>query len=246
MAPITVGEKVAVSPDKLGDALSLLRSYIPYGVILSTGNRTEIYAIDSEDCNAEQASLGFIKAWADIQDDSLLHHVYCHQGKEAAEHLLRIASGLESMVAGEFEILGQVKQALENAEKAGMVNLPLRRAFHSALQTGRRVRSQTQLSEEIIADEVDKFVSWWQALEVTPVVSALMSNAEEIRSAQLNKTLKKLPPLSTEQRQYLEAMTRSIVNRLLEDPIQYLKLNGNDSDCEMVKELFQLNTKRHS
>ncbi len=58
--------------------------------------------------------------------------------------------------------------------------------------------------------------------------------------------LKKLPPMSTEQRESLEAMTRSIVNKILEDPVKYLKVNGSNNHCEMIKELFQLNTERNS
>jgi glutamyl-tRNA reductase len=71
-----------------------------------------------------------------------------------------------------------------------------------------------------------------------------MSRAEEIRLAQLSKTLKKLPPLSDEQRESLEAMTKSIVARVLKDPILYLKVNGDSRHGEMVKELFNLNAER--
>ena len=72
-----------------------------------------------------------------------------------------------------------------------------------------------------------------------------MSQAEEIRLAQLNKTLKKLTPLSDEQRESLEAMTKSIVAKILKDPIHYLKANGNSNHVEMVRELFRLNTEGH-
>lgn len=407
-APITILEKMAISTGKLGDSLSLLRSYLPHGVVLSTCNRTEIYTIDSEDYDAEKASLDFMKAWADFTDDRPLQYVSVYKDVEAVEHLFRIAGGLESMIVGEFEVLGQVKQALEIAEKSGMVNLPLRHVFQSAVRTGRRVRNETGISnnalsvssaavdlaagivgnlkrrkilvigageagrlvarvarkrgaaqiviasrtkerartlaaklhgipiglnnlagelssaniiitcagaphrildvrrveeamknrsgfpmvimdiaiprnvapevgqiknvflyniddltevsnlnrkerlgeihraEEIITDEVNKFVSWWQVMEVRPVVSALMSRAEEIRSAQLNKTLKKLPPLSLEQRESLEAMTKSIVSKILKEPVQYLKANGNGNHGEVIKELFKLNTEKRS
>jgi glutamyl-tRNA reductase len=73
-----------------------------------------------------------------------------------------------------------------------------------------------------------------------------MSRAEKTRAAQLNKTLKKLPPLSAEQRESLEAMTKSIVSKILKAPVQYLKANGNGDHREMVKEVFHLNTEKHS
>jgi glutamyl-tRNA reductase len=101
-------------------------------------------------------------------------------------------------------------------------------------------------AEEIITSEVDKFVTWLQDFEVRPIVSALMSKAEKIRSTKLNKTLKKLRPLSDDERDSLEAMTKSIVTRILKDPVEYLKADGNSNHSQMVRELFQLNTDEHS
>ena len=98
--------------------------------------------------------------------------------------------------------------------------------------------------EEIIIEEVDKFNLWWQDLEIRPIVGTLMSTANEIRLAQLNKTLKRLPPLSDEQRENLEAMTKSIVSKILKEPIRYLKTNGNDYHTELVKEFFNLKVKK--
>ncbi len=99
--------------------------------------------------------------------------------------------------------------------------------------------------EAIIKDEVDKFVSWWRDYEIRPMVSALMSKAEEIRAAQLDKTLKKLRSLSDEERESLEAMTESIVNKILKDPVQFLKANGNGSRSQIVRDLFQLDDEDH-
>jgi glutamyl-tRNA reductase len=70
---------------------------------------------------------------------------------EATKHLFRVASGLESMIVGEYEVLGQVRQALETAEKVGTVNLTLRQAFHSAVRTGRRVREETEISKNALS-----------------------------------------------------------------------------------------------
>jgi len=105
--------------------------------------------------------------------------------------------------------------------------------------------SEVQRAEQIITNEVDKFDCWWHDLEIRPIVGALMSRAEEIRLAQLNKTLKRLPPLSDEQHENLEAMTKSIVSRILKEPIQYLKTNENNCRAELVKELFNLKAVDH-
>jgi len=150
-APVAIREKVAISTEKLYDALLMLRSYTSRGITLSTCNRTEVYTIDSDTRHAEKASLDFLKAYVNIPDIDLRQHVYCSTDKAAVEHLFRVACGLESMIVGEFEVLGQVGHALEIAEKAGMVNLPLRHIFQSAIRTGRRVREETGISRNALS-----------------------------------------------------------------------------------------------
>lgn len=150
-APVAIREKVAISTKKLYDALLMLRSYTSQGIILSTCNRTEVYTVDSDDRHAEKSSLDFMKARLDIPDAALLQYVYLFEDRTAVEHLFRVASGLESMIVGEFEVLGQVGHALEVAERARMVNLPLRHAFHNAVRTGRRVREETGISRNALS-----------------------------------------------------------------------------------------------
>ena len=104
----------------------------------------------------------------------------------------------------------------------------------------KRREEAIQEAEKILSTEVDKFISNWQDFEIRPVIGALMSKAEKIRGAQLQKTLKGLPSLSAEQLESLEAMTKSIVTRILRDPIDYLKNNSSRQESEIVKQLFQL------
>jgi glutamyl-tRNA reductase len=150
-APVTVRERVSISARKLPEALSLLGSHINRGITLSTCNRTEIYATDNDDGSAERAGRDFFKARLNIPDTDLRQHVYIFQDETAVEHLFRVASGLESMIVGEYEVLGQVGHALEVAEKAGMVSLPLRHIFQSAIRTGRRVREETGISRNALS-----------------------------------------------------------------------------------------------
>jgi len=322
----------------------------------------------------------------------------------AARHLARAASGLYSMIIGEYEILGQVRQALEDAEEADMVNLELRSLFQHGIRTGRRVRDETEISKnalsvssvavdlatraigdihncrvlllgageagklvaralrergvsqmtvssrslssaqelaadlgaesvriedlrcqieaadimitctgaphyvvytelvdvvmgsraerplvivdiavprdvepqvreidgvfmydiddldhlseanrsarqkevdramQIVDEETGKFVSRWQELEAKPVISALSQMAEGVRQHQLEMSLKKLPSLSPEEQDVVEAMTKAIVSKILHSPIQCLKADGNrDEDyARLVSELFAL------
>jgi glutamyl-tRNA reductase len=104
-------------------------------------------------------------------------------------------------------------------------------------------QNEAQSAIGIVDDEVERFTSYWQELEVRPVISALVKKAENIRQAQLDLTLKKLPELSTEGRARLEAMTKAIVNKILHEPIQCLK-NGTvkkEEYIRLVNELFRLN-----
>ena len=94
----------------------------------------------------------------------------------------------------------------------------------------------------IINREVEKFNEWWHEFAVRPVISALMNKANHIRATQLNKALKKLPPLDEEQLYSLEKMTEAIVRNLLKSPINKIKENaGNNGNfANAAKDLFQL------
>ncbi|MFC1987535.1 glutamyl-tRNA reductase [Chloroflexota bacterium] len=407
-APVTIREKAAIRTQRLRDSLESLRAYSPHGVLLSTCNRTEVYTISSGDSQSTAVGLDFLQEYLDIPRNTLHLYTYVLEGKAVVEHLFRVTCGLDSMVIGEYEVLGQVRQALEAAEEAEMVSLPLRRLFQSAVKAGRKVREETEISKnalsvssvavelaakalgdlasckmlvigageagrlaaraakergvshigvvsrtheraselaaqlggwpigigsiadelttcdlviacvdaphyvldastveatmehrpgtplviidigmprnvapsvtrtnnvflyniddltsisdhnrkqregevekagEIIAAEVKEFFSWWQVLEVRPVTAALMKKAEGIRRSHLNRTLKKLPPLSEKEQYSLEMMTRAIVTKILKEPIHSLKTNGrhNIDYAEIVRELFQLDVEK--
>ncbi len=401
--PVAIREKVAISVHRLEGALASLRGYMANGVIVSTCSRTEILTIDREARHAEEASLKFLTAQLNTPGIDLGRHIYILKDEAVIEHLFRVAAGLDSMLIGEFEVLGQVRQALAAAEQAGMVNLPLRNLLQSAIRTGRRVRKETGISRNalsvssvavdlaarvlgeltdcgvlvigageagklaakaakqrganrivvisrkperaaalaamlggvaagrdsllqelgmaqlvitcagapgrildvervreamknrpeqplVILDigvprdvepavgglnnvflyniddltqmaesnrrqredeidkavaildvEVDKFAAWWRSLNARPVVRALMRKAEEVRYAQLDKTLKKLCPLSSEERESLEAMTKAIVTKILKEPLYRLKSEASDKGyAEVVSRIFRL------
>lgn len=407
--PLAVREMLGIPKAQLPEALASLRNYVPKGVILATCNRTEVYALDDERRSAEQAVRRFLQSWGSLSEAELAPYLYVHHDYRAMRRLSKIAAGLYSMILGEYEVLGQVRMALEQAEKAGMVNAPLRRLFECAIRTGRRVRAETGLSRNalsvssvavdlatqvigreaadlrvllvgageagksaakafaqrgareitvasrscesarqlaaafggcavdikgmaeemaaadivisctgaphfvihqelvarvmavrpdrslvmvdiavprdiepavkeirgvtlfdiddlnrvlgdnrqereraveeslsIISEELDRLMDWWRMLEAKPTIAALFDKAERIRRHQLEMTLKKLPPLSPEQEESLEAMTRAIVNKLLHDPISRLKENGlaGEDYVRLVRELFALDRER--
>lgn len=145
-APIDVREKLAISVARLQEVLQRLKSSVPLEevVLLSTCNRTEVYARTPEREAARQALVRELERHAQLQP--LESHLYFRVGDEAVRHLFRVASGLDSMVKGENEILGQVKQAYLYAHEAGFTGKLLNVLFQRSLYVGKRVRSETGLS----------------------------------------------------------------------------------------------------
>jgi len=407
--PIDVRERLSIPKAQIQEALATLRDYVPRGIILDTCNRTEIYALSDDSQFAERALRQFLEDWTHITKEELSPYLYVHHNYRAMRRLCKITSGLYSMILGEHEILGQVAQSLEEAEKAKMVNPTLRRLFQHAISTGRKVREETSISHNalsvssvavdistkatgtnvedcrvlllgageagklvarafvqrgtrsisvasrsfrraqelaeklgaraidikeigiqmaesdivisctgsphfvihqeliqkvmswrperplvivdiavprdvepkiqdissvtlydiddlnsivgtnqeerereiesaltIITSELEYLIEWWETLEAKPTIGRLMQMAEDIRRKQLNTTLKKLPPLTDEQQQNLDAMTKAIVKKILHNPIQYLRENGhtNEEVVRVLRELFALDEQK--
>lgn len=404
-APITIREKLAISAERLPEALLQLRRYSPNSLILSTCNRTEIYAAAGELRDAEKAAVNFLRYYANVHDDILEPCIYILSGMPLVEHLFRVACGLNSLVIGEYEVLGQVRQALMAAENTGMANLPLRHIFYSAIRAGRKAREETGISkyalsvssiainramdivsdirksklivigageagrlaarvaadrgasnivimsrkegnaarltrqlggrpagisrlpdelidadiviacaasphailhfhqvfetmrerverpmiiidiaiprnvepgvgnikgvhlcniddlnseadanrtqreteitavERMIQKEVDRLSKWWEIYNVRPAIKTLMAKAEKIRSSQYSRTLKKLTALTEEEKRAVELLTTSIVDKILRDPILYLKSDDDGHGTNralVVRQLFRL------
>ncbi|MEE8374450.1 MAG: glutamyl-tRNA reductase [Dehalococcoidia bacterium] len=402
--PLTIRGMLSIPDTRRQEAFICLRNYVSKGVVLATCNRTEVYVLDDDEYSAAAAIRRFLYEWSGISEVELEPYLYSSHDVTAARHLCRAASGLYSMIIGEYEILGQVRQALEDAEEANLVNFELRSLFQHAIRTGRRVRDETEISKNalsvssvavdlaaratgdvgrcrvlllgageagklvakalsdrgvrqmtvssrslssaqdlaadlgaqsariedlrsqmemadimitctgaphyvvyadlvevvmssradrplvivdiavprdvepqvgeidgvlmydiddldevseanraarqrevdramlIVDDELEKFLARWQELEAKPVISALSRMADGVRQRQLEIALKKLPSLSPEEREVVEAMTKAVVSKILHGPIRCLKDNGGrDEDyVRIVSELFAL------
>jgi len=401
-APVEVREKAAIGPDGLPAYLHLLRRNLQHGVILSTCNRTEVYATGSQVGDLEQACVDFLGKSMGLTE-STATYLYVMSDRVALEHLLDVSCGLDSMVIGEYEVLGQVGQALTEAEKSGTINLPLRHIFESAISTGRRARNETGISRNplsissiavnkaldivddigrckiviigageagrlalrvagsrgaadiavvsrtleravritgtcggrpvgpdqlaaelrgadiviacaasphpvlrhrqvsdimsarpqlpliiidialprnvepdvssidnvhlhniddlneladnhrqeresemvavkgIIAEEMEILMKWWQAYSARPVIKSLMGRAEKIRAAQYHNSMKKMASLSEKEKLHIDLLTRSIVDKILRNPILYLKEGGGAERIDVINRLFGLN-----
>jgi glutamyl-tRNA reductase len=119
------------------------RDEVQEAVAISTCNRTEIYVVVSDAVQAEAELLGKLARQASIRPTELANIVYSPRNCDAARQLYRVTSGLDSMIVGEAEVQGQVKRAYEAALAAGTTGPLTNRLFHAALQTGKRVRSET-------------------------------------------------------------------------------------------------------
>jgi glutamyl-tRNA reductase len=148
-APVQVREKLAFSREATARALAMLRTtHGDEHVLLSTCNRTELYHCGTAD---REALISSLAQAAEARPEELEDHLYCHHDREAVQHLMRVAAGLDSMVVGENEILGQVKEALATAQECGSAGAVLYRLFNEAVSAGKRVRSETQISRGVFS-----------------------------------------------------------------------------------------------
>ena len=148
-APLEVREKVAFPPERQAEVLADLAAQPGVGeaVLVSTCNRTEVY------CRAEDA--GAVRGWLEREGTksgvALAAHLYWHTGDAAVRHAFRVAAGLDSMVVGEPQILGQVKQSVRTAEGAGTVGPTLGRLFQNTFAVAKQVRSETAVGAASIS-----------------------------------------------------------------------------------------------
>lgn len=152
-APVSVRERVSMPLDVIRPAVEGLRSTfgnrVKEAAILSTCNRTEIY------CAADPEVSQHLPRWiADFNrlDSHHLHpHLYQHHHNEAVRHAFRVASGLDSMVLGEPQILGQMKEAVRAAEQAGGLGTLLHQLFQRTFSVAKEVRSQTAIGAHSVS-----------------------------------------------------------------------------------------------
>lgn len=411
LAPVDVRERLAF-PSLPESALESLRDCAAECVVLSTCNRTEVYAV-VDDVDAAGERLGAILGeLGGLEPEAYLPYVYSLRGREAVAHLYRVAAGLDSMIVGESQILGQVSAAHHAAAAVGAAGPILNWVFPHAARVGKRVRAETGIgraavsvstaavelarrslgtlrgrvilvvgagkvgelttkallhagadrilianrtyahaadlasrfvggaevaavpsftaevvaladavlsstgapdpiltadtvrqamdmrplrplllvdlavprdvdpeaarvggvtlydiddlkavcdtnsaqrrreasrAEDIVAEELDVFQRWWDGLRVVPTIAALRDRAEAVRRAEVRRAFRKLGALSDDQRAVVEALTTSIVNKLLHQPTARLKAaDGSAVDYDAaVRELFDLSVERY-
>jgi glutamyl-tRNA reductase len=147
-APLAVRERLALLDGQVEPFLHelLAEPGVTEAVALSTCNRTELYLVADDPVDAESGVLALLARRAGTRPTELVESIYVERNCDAARHLFRVVSGLESMIVGEAEIQGQVKRAYERALHARTTGPLVNKLFRAALATGKRVRTETTIS----------------------------------------------------------------------------------------------------
>ena len=401
-APLETRERLSVTSETLPAALETLQRHAEHGVIVGTCNRTEIYTLAPSLERGERAIEGFIEEQFEVEVESVRKHLYTLDQSEAVAHLFRVASGLDSQILGESEVLGQVRSAFSAARQQGASGGAMAHLFHSALRTGKRARTETAIGrnalslsracialarraigtpegkrvliigvgeasrlaglalrdagaasivianrtpanaaelareldaevapldnlpsllaqadlavtataapdfilsaslieeaaagrngtplaimdmavprdvdpvaaavagvhvytlddveslaeanrqqresearqvEAIVSEETAKFRQWWKARGVTPTIAAIRHDAEEIRAAEVARTVERMDGLTEEDARRIEQMTRALVKKLLHQPTAHLRERNDESVTQSARQLFGL------
>ncbi|MEZ5534384.1 MAG: glutamyl-tRNA reductase [Thiolinea sp.] len=149
-APVSIREQVAFSPDNIAEALQSASSLVRENMILSTCNRTELYAV-AQDEQAVEKIVHWLADFHKIPVSQLTPYIFSYQQEEAIRHALRVACGLDSLVLGEPQILGQLKTALQDASNARTTSGQLNRLMQHAFTTAKKVRTHTNIGSNPVS-----------------------------------------------------------------------------------------------
>lgn len=253
VAPLDIMERLAVPRGELGRVLGQLSrsAHIREVFLFSTPYRSEVYL------RGRPAALDDIRLFwqerAGIPVERLEPSLYEKRDGEAAYHLFALGAGLDSAAVEESRVLGQIRESLAAAREAGAIGGYLEALLRQTLRVARRARQEigsvpeparVEKVREMLWQEAERFIRWARSRRATMAISAMKQRAEEIRRAELLRMEGKLRHLSPEEREALEALTRSIVNKLLHPSKKALKgaaSLGEASDyLRAASELFDL------
>jgi glutamyl-tRNA reductase len=147
-APVEVRERVSFTAEQARRAADELRArgILEETLVLSTCNRSEVYGVPPESArDSLKAVASFLSEFHSVGAELLISSLYHHYDRNAVRHLFRVSAGLDSMLLGEAEIIGQVRDAYKAAHEQGATGPVLNRLFQGALEVGKRVRTETQL-----------------------------------------------------------------------------------------------------
>ncbi|HAO93481.1 MAG: glutamyl-tRNA reductase [Deltaproteobacteria bacterium GWC2_56_8] len=152
-SPIEIREKLSFPSQTIGEPLKKLTNNfgLNEGVILSTCNRVEVLAITNDMEKGVWQIKRFLSDFHSIPLEKLDEHLYVHLGEDAVKHLFRVGAGLDSMVMGEPQILGQVKDSYGHAVQYNTAGVIVNKLYHKAFQVAKRIRSETKIGESAVS-----------------------------------------------------------------------------------------------
>ncbi|NQY64995.1 MAG: glutamyl-tRNA reductase [Alteromonadaceae bacterium] len=153
-APVAVREKISFNPDQLTLALQEMLSAVQCkeAAILSTCNRTELYIVqDGKVELTKERVLQWLESYHKVPAATILSSLYWHTDQKAVNHMMRVACGLDSLVLGEPQILGQMKQAYSQAKAAGSMALVMDRLFQRTFGVAKQVRTETEIGSSAVS-----------------------------------------------------------------------------------------------
>lgn len=151
--PVELLERMAVPPPELAKALHILErsDNLAEVAVLSTCNRTEVYARCTRFHPAVEDVRNFLTDQSALDPETIADHLYTYHDDAAVAHLFGVAAGVDSMIVGEGEILGQVREAWQVAEREGMIGQLLSRVFRQSVEVGKRARTETGIGRHAVS-----------------------------------------------------------------------------------------------
>ncbi len=152
-APLAIRERVNFAPETMSEALAdaLIAARLDEVAILSTCNRTEIFAVAGDNDGADVRVLNWLGHYHHVPADELRDYLYVHEERAALQHMMKVAAGLDSMILGEPQIFGQMKSAYAVAAHSGAISSELGRIFPQVFATAKRVRTDTAIGENPVS-----------------------------------------------------------------------------------------------
>jgi len=180
-APVALRERVTFSPDTLEQALNslLAQPLVQGGVVLSTCNRTELYLSVEQQENLQEQLVTWLCDYHKLSVDEVRKSLYWHHDNDAVSHLMRVASGLDSLVLGEPQILGQVKKAFADSQRGHSLSSELERMFQKSFSVAKRVRTETEIGASAVSVAFAACTLARQIFESLSTVSVLLVGAGE-------------------------------------------------------------------
>ncbi len=180
-APVALRERVTFSPDTLEQALQslLAQPLVQGGVVLSTCNRTELYLSVEQQENLQEQLIRWLCDYHHLNSDDIRQSLYWHHDNDAVSHLMRVASGLDSLVLGEPQILGQVKKAFADSQRGHLLSSELERMFQKTFSVAKRVRTETDICANAVSVAFAACTLARQIFELLSNVTVLLVGAGE-------------------------------------------------------------------